>query len=86
MFNIIFVVAGALGGWWMKVVWEILNGLQKTDKELGAEIRDLSVLVAGEYVKQETFDRTIMELFRKLDRIEGKIDKKEDKRNGQSQT
>lgn len=79
LFNIVFVVAGALGGWWMKAIWETLKELQGADKNLAKEVSDLTVLVAGQYVKAETFDRTITALFQKLDRIEDKLDHKVDK-------
>lgn len=79
LFNIVFVVAGALGGWWMKAIWETLKELQGADKNLAKEVSDLTVLVAGQYVKAETFDRTITALFQKLDRIEDKLDQKVDK-------
>lgn len=79
LFNIVFVVAGALGGWWMKAIWETLKELQWADKNLAKEVSDLTVLVAGQYVKAETFDRTITALFNKLDRIEDKLDHKADK-------
>lgn len=79
LFNIVFVVAGALGGWWMKAIWETLNELQSADKSLAKDVSDLTVLVAGQYVKAETFDRTITALFQKLDRIEDKLDHKADK-------
>lgn len=79
MFNIVFVVAGALGGWWMKAIWETLKELQHADRSLSKEVSDLTVLVAGQYVKSETFDKTITALFTKLDRIEDKLDHKVDK-------
>lgn len=79
MFNIVFVVAGALGGWWMKAIWETLKELQRADRSLSKEVSDLTVLVAGQYVKSETFDKTITALFTKLDRIEDKLDHKVDK-------
>lgn len=79
LFNIVFVVAGALGGWWMKAIWESLKELQQADKSLSKEVSDLTVLVAGQYVKTETFEKTIGALFAKLDRIEDKLDHKADK-------
>lgn len=79
LFNIVFVVAGALGGWCMKAIWDTLKELQGADKSLAKEMSDLTVVVAGEYVKAETFDRTITALFQKLDRIEDKLDHKADK-------
>lgn len=79
LFNIVFAVAGALSGWWMKAMWESLKELQSADRHLASEVSDLKVLVAGQYVKQDTFDKTITALFAKLDRIEDKMDAKADK-------
>ena len=79
MFNIIFAVTGALGGWWMKAMWESMKELEKADKRLTSEVSDLKVLVAGQYVKQDAFDRTIAALFAKLDRMEDKLNHKIDK-------
>lgn len=79
MFNIMFAIAGALGGWWMKAMWEALKDLQKADNHLATEVSDLKVLVAGQYVKTETFEKLTTAIFAKLDRIEDKLDKKADK-------
>lgn len=79
MFNIMFAIAGALGGWWMKAMWEALKDLQKADNHLAAEVSDLKVLVAGQYVKAETFEKLTAAIFTKLDRIEDKLDGKADK-------
>ena len=79
MFNIMFAIAGALGGWWMKAMWEALKDLQKADNHLAAEVSDLKVLVAGQYVKTETFEKLTAAIFAKLDRIEDKLDGKADK-------
>lgn len=79
LFNIILGVAGVLGGWWMKVMWESLKDLQKADKELTAKVSSVEVLVAGDYVRRSDFDRTIERLFAKLDHIEMKINEKADR-------
>ena len=79
MFNVLFAAAGALGGWWMKAMWESMKELEKADKRLTSEVSDLKVLVAGQYVKQDAFDRTIAALFAKLDRMEDKLNHKIDK-------
>lgn len=79
LFNVIFAIAGALGGWWMKAMWESMKDLQRADRSMASEVADLKVLVAGQYVKQDTFDRTIIALFQKLDRIEEKINHKVDR-------
>lgn len=79
LFNIMFAVAGGLGGWWMKAMWESIKGLENADRRMASEVADIKILVAGQYVKQDTFDRTITALFAKLDRIEDKVANKADK-------
>jgi hypothetical protein len=79
LFNLVFAVAGALGGWWMKAMWEGLKDLQKADQKLSSEVSDLKVLVAGGYVRTEQFSDLSKALFSKLDRIEDKLDGKADK-------
>ena len=79
LFNIVFSVAGALTGWWMKAMWEALKDLQKADQKLSGEVSDLKVLVAGGYVRTEAFDKLGAAIFTKLDRIEDKLDGKVDK-------
>ena len=79
LFNIVVGVAGALGGWWLKVMWETLKDLQTADKELMDKVSKIEVLVAGAYVKRDEFDRALNRLFEKLEHIEMKIDKKADK-------
>lgn len=79
LFNIVIGVAGALGGWWMKAMWEGLKDLQKTDHELTQQVNNLQILVAGQYMRREEFDKVSHAIFAKLDRIEDKLDKKADK-------
>lgn len=79
MFNVVFTIAGALGGWWMKAMWEGLKDLQKADGKLTSEVSELKVLVAGQYMKRDEFERTSQAIFAKLDRIEDKLDHKADK-------
>lgn len=80
LFNIALGIASALGGWWMKTMWESLKELQSTDKELASKVASIEVLVAGQYVKRDELDRSLDALFKKLDRIEDKLDGKEDKK------
>lgn len=79
LFNIVVGVAGALGGWWLKVMWESLKDLTEQDQRLAEKVSKIEVLVAGAYVTSEEFDRDIVRLFDKLDHIELKIDAKADK-------
>lgn len=80
IFNIAVAIAGALGGWWLKVMWETLKDLQTADRQLVDKISKIEILVASNYVNKEDFDRTITRLFEKLDHIESKIDAKADKK------
>lgn len=77
--NIVIAIAGALGGWWMKAMWEGLKDLQKADQNLTREVAQLQTLVAGEYMRREEFERSSQAIFAKLDRIEDKLDGKADK-------
>lgn len=79
LFNLVTGIAGALGGWWMKAMWEGLKDLQKADQELTHEVAQLQTLVAGQYMRREEFERTSDAIFAKLDRIEDKLDGKADK-------
>lgn len=79
LFNIVIGVAGALGGWWMKAMWDAVKELKVADERLAGQVSDLKVLVAGDYVRREMFDRLSDAIFAKLDRIESKLDGKADK-------
>lgn len=78
-FNVAVAVIGALGGWWMRVMWQSLQDLRTQDAKLAEKVGSMEVLVAGQYVKRDDMDRSLSALFTKLDRIEDKIDKKADK-------
>ena len=79
LFNTAMGALLVLGGWFMRIMWDSLQGLQKQDRELAEKVSRIEVLVAGEYVKKDDFDRVIERLFDKLDHIELKIDNKADK-------
>ena len=80
LFNIAGGIAGFLGGWWMKVLHDSVRDLQDADKRLVDKVSSIEVLVAGNYVKRDDFDKSVEAIFRKLDRIEDKLDGKADKR------
>ena len=79
IFNMISGAFLLLGGWFLRIMWDTLLNLQFQDRELADKVARIEVLVAGEYVKKEDFDRVIERLFDKLDHIELKIDSKADK-------
>ena len=78
-FNVAFAIIGALGGWWMRVMWQSLKELQQQDSKLADKVNNIEVLVAGNYVKRDDMNRDIATIFAKLDRIEDKMNKKADK-------
>lgn len=77
--DILLAMAGVLGGWWMRVMWDSLKELQTADKTLAEKVASIEVLVAGSYIKREDFDRFNNAIFKKLDKIEDKLDGKVDK-------
>lgn len=79
LFNIVGGIAAFFGGWWMKVLHETVRDLQEADKRLADKVAAIEVLVAGNYVKRDDFDKSVEAIFRKLDRIEDKLDHKVDK-------
>lgn len=63
---------GVIGGWILRNLW--------TDvRELSTKVQSIELLVAGEYVKKAEIAELSQSLFKKLDRIEDKLDGKVDK-------
>ena len=63
----------------MKVLHDSVRDLQDADKRRADKVSSIEVLVAGNYVKRDDFDKSVEAIFRKLDRIEDKLDGKADK-------
>ncbi len=77
--DLINVALGAisfLGGWVVKNLQDSMKSLQDADERLATKVQAIEVLVAGQYIKREDFDKTISALFTKLDKIESKLDMK----------
>ncbi len=70
---------GGLIGFLLNAVWQAVNDLQRADTKLAEKVANIEVLVAGNYVKRESFDTAVERIFQKLDHIEEKIDRKADK-------
>lgn len=79
LFNVAVGLAGALGGWWLKTVWEAVRDLQIADKSLVEKVTAIEVLVAGCYVTREEFKKDIETLFKKLDHIAEVVSRKADR-------
>jgi hypothetical protein len=77
--NAAFGIVGALMGGIMKAVWDSLKELQIADKAIIHDVSQLQILVAGAYLRREDFDKTVIALFAKLDKIDAKLDAKADK-------
>lgn len=70
---------GGLIGFLLNVVWQAVKDLQKADKVLAERVGEIEVLVAGSYITKIDFTKVIDAIFRKLDRIEDKLDGKADR-------
>lgn len=77
--NWAFSLIGALFGWILKFFYDKLRDLTIQDQDLTKKVQAIELLVAGEYVKRDQLERMEEALFKKLDRIELKIDGKADK-------
>jgi len=74
-FGIVNLIIGAL----LKAMWDSYKELKKADVALVEKVNQIEVLVAGQYVKRDDFDRVADAIFVKLDKISDKLDKKADK-------
>lgn len=74
-FGIINLILGGL----IKAMWDSYKDLKKADSALADKVNQIEVLVAGQYVKRDDFDRVANQIFSKLDKISDKLDKKADR-------
>lgn len=79
LINIVFGAICSSGGWFLKTMWGSLKELQSADKSLAEKVQSIEVLVAGQYIKRDDFDRFAEAMFNKLDKISDKLDNKADK-------
>lgn len=79
LINVLFAIAGAMGGWILNNLKASIEALQKADSTLADKVQHIEVLVAGTYVKRDDLDKLSSALFHKLDKIESKLDNKQDK-------
>lgn len=79
LINWLIAAFGGVLGFLLHAVWDAVKDLQKADKEMAEKVSNIEVLVAGNYVKKDEFERIINRLFDKLDHIEEKLDGKVDR-------
>jgi hypothetical protein len=72
-------VVGSVSGVLAKVLWGNIEALQKRDDELSYQIAKVELLVAGNYVNKDDFEKAMDKVIMKLDKIDDKIDRKADK-------
>lgn len=75
LINILFAIAGGMGGWILNNLKASIEALQKADTELTDKVQKIEVLVAGTYVKRDDLDRVTNAMFHKLDKLDEKLDK-----------
>lgn len=73
MINTVITLGAGIFGWIMKTLWDSVRKLE-------ANVSDIEVRVAGDYVKRGEYRQDIQRIFEKLDVIEAKIDSKADKK------
>ena len=78
-FNIAVGLAGALGGFFLKSIWDAIKDVQTADTAMAADITSLKVLVAGNYVTRNEYRDDMSGIKDALKRIEDKLDSKADK-------
>lgn len=77
--NLAIAIVGVLGGWVLNNISNSIRTLQEQDIHLAEKVQDIEVLVAGAYVKRDEMQEMTKAIFKKLDRIESKLDLKADK-------
>ena len=79
LLNWAFGIVNLILGGFMKAIWDSYKDLKKADAALADKVNSIEVLVAGQYVKRDDFDRVANAIFAKLDKISDKLDNKADK-------
>jgi hypothetical protein len=79
LINAVITLCGVLGGWVLKVIWDVVKELQVADKILVEKVNTIEILIAGNYISKLDFERLSVAIFQKLDKIEDKLDRKVDK-------
>jgi len=72
LFNIAIAVAGSLGGWWLRVMWEATVELKRDLSELERNLPHM-------YVRRDDYKDDIAEIKIILREIFNKLDAKADK-------
>ncbi len=78
-FNLAIGLAAFFVGYYIKTISESIRDLKAVDTILVDKVQKIELLVAGKYVTREDMEKMISALFAKLDKIDVKLDTKQDK-------
>ena len=79
IYNWAFGLINLVFGFILKVIWDSYKELKTVDASLAEKVNSIEILVAGNYVKKDDFDKVADAIFFKLDKISDKLDRKADK-------
>lgn len=79
LLNWAFGLVNLILGGFIKAMWDSYKELKRADSALADKVNSIEVLVAGQYVKRDDFDKVANAIFLKLDKISDKLDNKADK-------
>ena len=79
IFNLLALAVGGLVLFLLRNIHGTLNELRDKDDQLQAQISLQALTVANNYISKSDFKNFSDAIFNKLDRIESKLDGKEDK-------
>lgn len=77
--EILLALVAFFGGIFVKGLNDSIKNLHAQDAALTEKVHSMETLVAGQYVKRDEMDKYFDAVFKKLDRIETKMDGKADK-------
>jgi hypothetical protein len=77
--NFLFGIVCAGGGWFLRMLWVEVRGLQAADANLVDKVNKIEVLVAGKYVTRDELTAYMNRIFDKLEVMDKKLGSKADK-------
>lgn len=79
LFDIVIGVASVFGGYMLKVILDSIKELRARDEGISRDISMLAITLPTNYTSKPDLERISDAIFKKLDRIEEKLDGKQDK-------
>jgi|TARA_R110000822_G_scaffold127834_1_gene263384 hypothetical protein len=79
LLNWLIFTLGAIMSAILHTIWGAVKDLRAEDKAISQKLASIQILVAGDYIRKQEFDRVIDRLFVKLDSIEASLVSKQDK-------